>query len=75
MIPVETYPPQMTGWNSIGVDYRAKLQAGQCVYSVIAVAAANPPHPVHCHHASVDVRTLPVTMQLNEGSDELGTSL
>ena len=45
------------------------LQAGQCVYSAIATAAANPPQPVHCHHASDAVSTFPVTMQLNAGSD------
>ena len=75
MTPVANYLSPMSGWDWIGSNHRAKLHAGQCVYTAIAVAAANPPQPEHCHHASVAVRTFPVTMQLNAGSDALETSL
>ena len=68
--PVANYLSPMSGWDWIGSNHRAKLHAGQCVYTAIAVAAANPPQPEHCHHASVDVRTFPVTIQLNAGRDE-----
>ena len=68
--PVENCLPLMGGWDWIGSNHRAKLHAGQCVYTPIAVASAKPPQPEHCHHASVDVRTFPVTIQLNAGKDE-----
>tara|TARA_Y100001968_G_scaffold300809_1_gene312581 strand:+ start:1121 stop:1312 length:192 start_codon:yes stop_codon:yes gene_type:complete len=37
------------------------------VYGEIATEAAKPPQLEHCHHASFEVKTCPVTKQLNVG--------
>ena len=60
-------PMKNSDW--IGNNYLAKLQVGQWVYCAIAVAAANPLQPEHCHHASFAVNTCPVTIQLNAGNE------